>query len=52
MTKTELEQTIKAIREIADARRHYEGDECFQALGDIRDLCDRALRGEKAPDKK
>jgi len=38
---------IKQIREIADGRRHYDGTDdytCFDALGEIRDICDAALR--------
>ena len=39
------EDTLIKIREIADGRRHYDGAEgydCFTALGEIRDLCDKA----------
>jgi hypothetical protein len=43
---TQERQTFKKIREIADGRRHYDGADgynCFDALGDIRALCDKAL---------
>jgi hypothetical protein len=40
-------KALAAIRQIADGRRHYDrpGQDCFRALGDVRDLCDQALRG-------
>lgn len=37
---------IERIRSIADGRRHYDGTEgytCFDALGEIRDICDQVL---------
>jgi len=45
--KASAVEVIKKISELADGRRHYRdtegGEGCFDALGDIRDLCDRAL---------
>ena len=39
--------TLMKIREIADGRRHYRdaegGEGCFDALGAIREICDKAL---------
>jgi hypothetical protein len=35
---------LEKIRELADGRRHYDGQDgytCFDALGDIRELCDQ-----------
>jgi len=37
---------LSHIREIADGRRHYDGAEnftCFDALGEIRDICDKVV---------
>lgn len=39
----EVLKIVNAIRELADGRRHYEGDELFRALGDVRDLADKAI---------
>lgn len=47
MSDVRLIQVIRAIREITDGRRHYDGNELFDALGDIRNLCDKALLGPK-----
>lgn len=43
-------QTFQKIREIADGRRHYDGGDgfnCFDALGEIRDLCDSTLEFDR-----
>jgi hypothetical protein len=43
-------EVIKKIREIADGRRHYDGTDdytCFDALGDIREICDKALEWDR-----
>lgn len=44
---TSLRTTLETIRRLADGRRHYGGDpySCFDALGDVRLLCDSALGG-------
>jgi len=43
------ETALRAIREVADGRRHYRdaegGEGLFDALGEIRDMADRALEG-------
>lgn len=42
-----LRDALVEIRELADGRRHYRdaegGEGCFTALGEIRDLADKAL---------
>lgn len=43
---SEERRVFRKIREIADGRRHYDGTDdytCFDALGEIRDLCDSVL---------
>jgi len=44
-------ETLKKIRELADGRRHYRdaagGDGCFDALGEVRDLCDKVIEAAK-----
>jgi len=45
-----LDGTIRKIRDLADGRRHYDGTDdytCFDALGDVRALCDAALKDEQ-----
>lgn len=39
----ELEMTMRAIHALADGRRHYNGDEYYAALGEVRDMCVKVL---------